>query len=301
MRSPVARPLALGALLLAMALARPVAAQVPPPPPVAPAPPVESAPPGLRLVPRDTMVLTPPPKPDFEAIIAASIDRFQEAYTRKSSPKIAVYWNRQLSDRINEWRRQERIALTSASDRREAVKVEDERRQANKSDLSIEKHTAANDPQRQGPDELWMGEFQSGVLDPLLQAGAQVVDRATIIRLMAATNPAAAGSAGMLSEQHVEMKALQGFAQLVIEILATPSRQASAGYELTAVVKDVNSGVILANVNSRNMKRELLPATKEYVATPRGFELRETPPRLFDVARNLTINVMDAMTSYWSR
>jgi len=268
---------------------------------VPPLAPETAPPPGIRPVPREAVVLTPPPKPDYEAVVAATVDRFQEAYVKKSSPKIAVYWNRQLTDRISEWRRTERVAVTGGIDRREVTRNEEERRQSTRGDLSVERHTAAVDPQRQNPDDLWMWEFQSGVLDPLLQAGAQVVDRATIIRLIAVTNPPGTGTAGMLSEQHVEMKALQGLAHLMIEILVTPSRQASAGYELAAVVKDVNSGVILAHVNSRNMKRELLPTSKDYVATSRGFELRETPPKLFDVARNLTINVMEAMTNYWTR
>jgi hypothetical protein len=153
--------------------------------------------------------------------------------------------------------------------------------------------------QRGGPGELWEWEFQSGFLDPFMRARARIVDRAAILRIAAARATSSVGRPQALDSQPIEIDALQGHADLFVEILLSPSPQMPGGQEFLAVVKDVKTAQILAHVNSRNAMQRLGP-TRGYVATSRGIEPQDTPPALRDLGSNLALNVMDALSKFWA-
>jgi hypothetical protein len=106
------------------------------------------------------------------------------------------------------------------------------------------------------------------------------------------------GSVGTPDAQTLEITALEGYADLLVEILVSPAPQSPLGYEMNAVVKDIKTGTLMAHVNARNLPLSTGP---EYVATSRGFELRQRPPELRRVASDLSLAVMDALTTYWRR
>jgi hypothetical protein len=279
------------ALFATAALAQ---APVPPLPPAqAPLPPVPPGPaaPAPARAP-EAPVVPPPPVPDPNAAAAAAIERFKQAYAKRGAPRIAVFWNRQLSDRLSQWVATDRVVATDNV----AVMREGGRNDGEKLAASGERVVSAQkldrDAARTSPGEPWSWEFQNGFLDPLLRAGAKVVDRAAIVRLTAAKR-SGVGSAAAPDEQTIEIQALQGFADVLVEILVGPS-----GQDLNAMVKDIDTGTILASVNSRTLPGAA--PTREYVATSRGFESRERPPELSRVASALALGVMDGLVRAWA-
>jgi hypothetical protein len=243
---------------------------------------------------RDGEVLTPPPKPDFEKAAAEAVERFRKVYREHGSPRIAVYWNRQLTDRLSQWVTTHRLVVTgSGSVAEEGTHGAWSRSRSG--EAVVHGQRLERDPLRPGPDEPWGWAFQSGFLRPLMGAGVKVVDRAAILRITA--SGAGAKAVPVADDQVVEVSALQGFADLLVEILVSPSAQSPTSYEINATVKDVKDGVIMAYVNSRNLIQESV--TREYVATNRGFELQERPPQLERVATNLALRVMNALAETW--
>jgi hypothetical protein len=265
-----------------------------PPPPPAGAPPAPPAPGGSE-------VLTPPPAPDYDTTIAATIGRFQPLYTAQRSPKIAVYWNRSLTDRLSQWVTERRIVATgqfALMGERQAPSGDTGGKLAGSGERTLSEQRLAADAPRPAPTEVWGLEFENGFLDPLLRARANVVDRATILRLTAAkTSGTGVGSVGMPDGQTLEVRALQGYADLLVEILVSPAPQAPGGYLINAQVKNITNGMIMAHVNSTGLASAA--PTREYVATSRGFEMRERAPELRRIASDLSLAVMDALGNYW--
>lgn len=286
-------PLVVAALL---SLAPDVPAQprgdVPSPPPaVAPAPPA-----------RGGEVLTPPPAPDYDKTIAAAVERFQPVYARQGSPRIAVYWNRTLTDRLSAWVADKRLVLTGQfagmTDRPGgdgAGKV------AASAERTLSEQRLERDSARGGaPSEPWGWEFENGFLDPLMRAGTQVVDRAAIVRLTAAkTTGTGVGTVGMPDPQTIEIRALQGYADVLVEVLVSPAPRAPGGYLINATAKNVTNGILMAHVNSQPTAGG--GTTREYVATSRGFQQIERAPAVHRVASDLSLAVMEALGNHWRR
>lgn len=268
--------------------------------------PVPVAPPAGPEVPQRPTgtVLVPPPRPDYRQTVAAAIDRFQPLYVKRGSPKIAVYWNRQLTDRLGQWVADERLVVSTQAgamvERQSPPGSTTTWRAGGSSEHITERQRLARDPQRSSPHEIWNWEFENGFLEPLFGAAVQIVDRATILRLTAAqAKGTGVGSVGMPDAQTLEVNALQGYADLLIEVLVSASPYGTHGYEMNVVAKNVKTGVLMAHVNSRSLPTP--PPAGEYVATPRGFELKQRPPELRRVASDLALGVMDALANYWRR
>jgi hypothetical protein len=250
-------------------------------------------------------VLVPPPRPDYRQAVAAVVDRFQPLYVKHGSPKIAVYWSRQLTDRLGQWVADERLVISSQA----GAMVESSKlpstsgstwRAGGSSERITERQRLARDPQRSSPHEIWNWEFENSFLGPLFEAAVQVVDRAAILRLTAAKSKGAAvGAVGMPDSQTLEVTALQGYADLLIEVLVSASPYGVQGYEMNVVAKNIKTGILMAHVNSRSLPTP--PPAGEYVATSRGFELKQRPPELRRVASDLALGVMDALANYWRR
>jgi hypothetical protein len=254
-------------------------------------------------------VLTPPPRPDYEQTVNGVVDRFKPVYVRRGSQRIAVYWNRQLTDRISQWVADERLVIggqaafskdaQSSKGDAQSSKGSESTRLSGSGEKTVARQRQATDMPRPAPTEIWGWEFENGFLEPFMRAGARIVDRATIVRLTAArAKGTGVGSVGAPDGQTLEINALEGYADLLVEILVSPSPQSPLGYEMNAVVKDIKTGTLMAHVNARNLPP---PTGPEYVATARGFELRQRPPELRRVASDLSLAVMDALTTYWRR
>ncbi|CUW40688.1 protein of unknown function [Magnetospirillum sp. XM-1] len=302
----ITRLLAVSALALlvpVMAEAQTVGPKVPPyqaPPKAAPA-----ARDGAETL--DAAIPRPDPFKPQEDVVA----RFKDSYAQGGRPRLAFWWNRQLSDTLAQWYSETRT-VTADKSRNSTEGDLTLKQSGGKQSVTETQRRAGDSAERRPREETWEWEFQDGFLAPFLQADAQVVDRTMITRIMGA-------GAEEIDPKTVEVMAMQTMADLMVEVLVADSAQSTTGYELRARILDVKTGRVLAMVNSRALKEWQktdkatatskgfdLPdeddesfgperADQRYKATSTGFERKRKPPKLSLIAHNLATNVMSAM------
>jgi len=193
-----------------------------------------------------------------------TLQRFAQAYARAGRPRVALWWNRVLSDRhADESREVARVTAEVSADRRRAsVEVFEGR----------ETRDPAQRSTRLAERDLFQveTEFTRGLLD----AGVRLIDRATILRLAAAHKQKPAD----LDRQQLEMQALLGHAEVFLEVLLSPDDSAPLGIGFRTDLKTVQGGQLLGSAYLTAMP-ELPPRGRgEYVARPGGYELVPAPP-----------------------
>jgi hypothetical protein len=236
-----------------------------------------------------------------------TIERFAKAYAGKGSPRIALFFNRALSDDVREWQSDVRIA--AAYEQRGVVqlreKTHDKETSATQSNgtaasaLAIEQPTDSGE-RRLPVTEAWVWAFEDGFLTPMLEAKAKTVDRATIVRLTAAGDKS--GALQPVAPKQIEMDALKNHADILVEVLVSRSPSAIYRYEFKASAKEINTGIVLANVtsarwNSRNRAGRVVVATSDGYKVGHGLAL----PGVQDVASDLAIDLMNALARNWSQ
>lgn len=246
---------------------------------------------------------------------ADMVANFASAYARNGKPKLALFWNRQLSDTLNEWYSDTRIV--NRTDNNSAMSGELNLNQSGSTQNTTAIERRVTDPRRVSTSESFEWEFQDGFLAPFLEAGVTVLDRAAIMRL---TGVDMAGS----GERTVETRALQGKADYLMEVLVAPNQRSTVGYELRARILDVKTGAIVAMVNSKSLKewnpeKRVLATDRGFVdpndydedeefgpegdekfrAGPTGFSARRKPPKLAKIATNLAHNTMTGLMRQW--
>jgi hypothetical protein len=266
----------------------PVPADVAPPAPAAP----EGRPP--------TRVLAPPPVPDLRAEVDAAVGRFRAVYAHRGAPRLALFWNRDLGDQLSRWETRRRHVVTGRGDAEWQEAGKEPGRSAVSSEAIASEQRLSPDARRRGPGERLEWELQDGFLDPLMRAGVRVIDRATIIRIVGARESARGRPGESPEPQSVELVALQGFADILLEILLAPAPETDDGLEIRAVAKEIATGAIVTQVSTRTMRRSVRTGT-QYVATPRGFEPRPVPTILQDLTTQLSLALMDSLAARWSR
>lgn len=240
---------------------------------------------------------------------------FAAAYARNGKPKLALFWNRQLSDTLNEWYSDVRIVNRTDTNSTMSGELTLNQSGSQQNTTAIEKRVT--DPRRVSTSESFEWEFQDGFLAPFLEAGVTVLDRAAIMRL---TGVDMAGT----GERSVETRALQGKADYLMEVLVSPNQRSTVGYELRARILDVRTGAIVAMVNSKNLKewnpeKQVLATDRGFVdpndfddddsfgpegeqkfaASSTGFHARRKPPKLSKIAGNLAHNTMTGLMRQW--
>lgn len=289
---------------------------VPPPaalPPAAPAPETTAA--------RPTVPAAQAPSP--AAVSQSTIKQFQAAYAAKSKPRIAVFMNRALSDEVRQWNTPSRLVVSG-----NLGKVEVERKRAAAAGVAtplgaavagakagdklkveggpgaVYTQTHVDPAQRQAPPEDWMWQFEESFLREFLAANAIVVDRATIMRLVAADSGKQGDPHDLLSVKTVEMKALQEKADMFMELLVRRNPAAPIGYEFRASAKEVATGRILAMVSSLRWKQSELDELvgKKYKATSSGYvEVADRSfPKLDRAASLLALDMMSSLAALWA-
>jgi hypothetical protein len=241
------------------------------------------------------------------------VSRFASAYAGNGKPKLALYWNRQLSDALNEWYSDTRIVNRTDSASTMSGEINLDKSGTTQNTTEIQRRV--QDRRRGAVSESFEWEFQDGFLAPFLEAGAVVLDRAAIVRFTGADMQNAA-------ENQVEVRALQGKADYLMEILVSPNWQSTTGYELRTRILEVKSGRIVAMVNSKNLKEwnpekqvtvsdrgfELADEDDEtfgpqgedkFRATATGFERKRKPPKLSKISQNLAYNTMNGLMRQW--
>lgn len=299
---------AAGTLYPAVALAQAgggVPAYEPPPP--APAP------------ERDGQVMAKPTKKDGGggafAAQGATIASFADSYARNGRPRLALYWNKQLSEALSDWYSDMRVVNSSQNN--STMSGDFNLNQSGNSQNTLEVQRRVQDSRRAAVTESFEWEFQEAFLAPFLEAGATIVDRGAMMRFAAADQPAS-------NEKTIEVRGLQGKADYLMEVLVSPNWKSSTGYELRTRILDVKTGAIVAMVNSKNLKEwnpeKPIQATDrgfvdpndddddesfgpqgedKYRATGTGFERKRKPPKLSKIAQNLAYNTMNGLMRQW--
>jgi hypothetical protein len=241
------------------------------------------------------------------------VSGFASAYAANGKPKLALYWNRQLSEALNEWYSDTRIVNRTDSSSTMSGELNLDKTGTTQNTTEIQRRV--QDRRRGTVSESFEWEFQDGFLAPFLEAGAVVLDRAAIMRFTGADMQNSA-------ENLVEVRALQGKADYLLEILVSPNWQSTTGYELRTRILEVKTGRIVAMVNSRNLKewnpekpvtatdRGFVEADEDdetfgpqgedkFRATATGFERKRKPPKLAKISQNLAYNTMSGLMRQW--
>lgn len=191
---------------------------------------------------------------------------FSRAYAQAGRPRIALWWNRQLSDRHSEHSRE--VA------RVQAELSADGRRASLSSSRGPEGQGDALRPRLLSERDLFQVETE--FTRRLLDAGVRLIDRATILRLTA--GQAGSAQAGALDAQRLEMQALRGHADHFLEVLLSADSTAPLGVGFRIDLKAVADGQVLGTAYLSGLPE--LPATGpgRYEAQPGGYVLVPAPP-----------------------
>jgi hypothetical protein len=245
-------------------------------------------------------VLTPAPKHDPQAAMRDDT-AFRAAYAKAGSPRITVFWNRQLTDATTTQYDQVQQASVQTSAAR-VTEVSPSGRA-----VGTVQQTAAVATVREGeralPDagaersllsERSEWPIASAFSSRLQRAGVQLVDRTMALR-----SQAAGTSAGERRDvQAMEIKALQGKSDLLAEVLQAADPRAPFGVIFRVDIKDVDTGALVASVVSDGKPPEQGPG--RYVAGRNGFVREAAPgPTLADIGDVVAHATLQTLAARW--
>lgn len=250
---------------------------------------------------RDNMpevLQAPPPRPGAAQLNAATTSAFRAAYARRKSPRMVIFWNRQLTDSLStsyeEWSR------FSLVDGRAVDKTyyEDGSTVAGARVVEAEARSGRSAATADGARSVGLPEradwrAAQGFNRTMLAGGARLIDRTLIMRSTALQKGIDRGDT-----QGVEMSALIGKADLLVEVLQTPDEGAPSGYTFRVDVKDIRSGTLLATVVTQGVPPSGGPG--RWVAGPNGYQReRPLPPTIDQVGARVASEVMSALVANW--
>ncbi len=227
-----------------------------------------------------------------EPLPAAISAAFTRAYRDRESPRIAVYFNRALSDRVSEWVTGQRAVLEGGYRRDSDWKG----KESGQGDLTLSVQQQRQQAGRASPSEAWMWAFEEGFMKPYLEAGVTLVDRAVMLRLTAAER-----TGGKAPDRlTIETDALQGHADVLVELLIRRDPKAVCGYDFRAIAKQVRDGRVLGLVSSREWDDVFDPRRKKAIATADGYETVYELPSVEETAALLAIDLSQSLEKTWA-
>lgn len=232
---------------------------------------------------------------------------FANAYAAAGRPRIAVYWNRQLSDDVatqyEDYERRTKTREHSSSSQSDSTEVDHGRASHDAGDsMSREVYEKTRGTRRlpaggarKDVEESTAWRLESAFYQPWLGAGAHLVDRALTMRTL--NGGQTLGSTPDI--QSVEVGALLGKADYLMEILVTDDEQSPIGARFRVTVKDVHTGQIVGLSSTRAMPP--VSSDTRWVATAGGFEKRTTTEQaaLEDFGRQLAHESMMQLVRAW--
>jgi len=240
----------------------------------------------------------PPPPAGAGQVNAASASAFRSAYARHKSPRMVIFWNRQLTDSLStsyeDWSRYtleegrtvDRTRYDDGSTTVAGRSLEAEYRSGRTA-------TAADGARSAGLAERADWRAAQGFNRTMLSGGARLIDRTLIVR-----STALAKGVDRSDAQSVEMSALIGKADLLVEVLQTPDDGAPSGFTFKVDVKDIRSGTLLATVVTQGNPPSAGPG--RFVAGANGYQrARPLPPSIDQVGARVATEVMQALIANW--
>jgi hypothetical protein len=234
--------------------------------------------------------------------MAGTLKNFSDAYKANQKPKIAIFLNRTLSDDVREWKTNQRAVITGNG----SVTMSSEtplryREETVKGPMAAyEQQQNTVTEARQAPAETYVWSFEDGFMQPFLRAGATLVDRATIMRIL--SQKVDQGSQNdPIEMKKTEMNALTSFTDIYIELLITRHPSAPTGYEFRAVAKEIKTGRIVGSATSLNWDTDTA-RPKKVIATEKGYRIIDDPemPKVQNVSSDLAVDLMNSMISVWN-
>lgn len=215
---------------------------------------------------------------------------FTSVYKRAGSPRVVVFWNRELSE---ETATEYEDVMRGRSDTRigsngsEVYRTDDVT-------LSAGIRRRENAQRYSDLTERADWKLESSFVSGLVSAGAVLVDRKTIVR------KAGRGAAGQTpNQQSIEMDALLGHADILIEVLQTTDESAPLDTSFRVSMKRIATGRILGQFVTA--ARPMIGRGR-FVAGPNGYERAASPPPSVDaVARQLVQETLSAMQAGLAR
>lgn len=223
------------------------------------------------------------------------IEGFARRYKAHHSPRIVLFWNRELSDKVQQHKVQtettesaDRYGETETTDTTHSGTGQNQLRELDgfRKNFTVKKteETVEDDNHRQGLNEKTEFILRRAVMDKLGAAGVRFIDRSLMIRTTAARqgsdNAQAAETHGVLSQ-----------ADWIMEVLIVPDPQAPLGVGFRVALKNPRTSTLLSEFYSTG--RPVIRQNRRFVAVHGGFE-REPPRKanLDDIADALANEIL---------
>ncbi|WP_144037373.1 hypothetical protein [Sphingomonas sp. TZW2008] len=243
-----------------------------------------------------TMV-APPSPPDPAVTRTAG---FAAAYARARSPRIVVFWNRELTDDLDTDREQVTTLSGTTSSNGETHRADYTRRRAGYADMSSSSTEHVEGEIRSTSRRIDKGrrasvhseaidfDIERGFCDTLAGAGVRLVDRTAILR-------AAGLAANTTNVQEAEARGLLDRAELLIEVVPMTDPRTPSGTSYRIIARELSTGRVLARLSSAGrgtaQKMPFVAGTDGFVrATP-----REASPS--ELGRRVAIDTMAALSN----
>lgn len=244
------------------------------------------------------------PKPDVDRVEFEEIRRaFAATYVAAGQPRIALFWNMALSEDVSD-NKVSRTSLQGGSTRNwngidkitsgeaESATLRDgEEKRANKMTMTSEDLITNKDKRKASLAESDAWKLETAFAGALHTANMRFTDRSTIMRMAHVQQGKDA-----TSDMHtIEATALQGKADMFMEVLITKDSKAPLGWGFLVSLKDVKSGTQLVTFYSAAVPHYGAAPEPYFVATNKGFQ-KVTPPvvnaTVADVGRALARDTM---------
>ncbi len=231
---------------------------------------------------------------------AADVEAFRAAYRKAGSPRMVVYWNRDLGDALTTQYDQVQQA-THVAQGAAVTQLSDDGRTltqgagvASVTTLRSGERSAQDNGSRQLLPETSDWPLMTAFNSRLQGAGAKLVDRTVTMR-----SRAAAESAEQRKDiQTIELKALHDKADLLVEVLQTHDASAPFGVMFRVEVKRLATGELLASLVSDGKGSKRAPG--RFVAGGNGYVREAAPEQTIAEAGDVVANAtMAALTRHW--
>ncbi len=180
---------------------------------------------------------------------------FGRAYVRAGKPRMAIFFNRSLSDDVEEWKTPVRIETAVVNRQGDVMQAE--------TAVHFRSKNSANET-HQPKSLVWA--FEDGFYSTFLAKKVRLVDRRVMLRLAADQRPENAKAMAVV--KHIEMDGLTQYADVLVELLIQRNANSPTGYNFKAQATSVKSAQVLAMINANDIE----PAKGRFVAGPNGYE-----------------------------
>lgn len=234
-------------------------------------------------------VLKPEPDPNAGPLFDAAA--FRAAYARAKQPAVAVLWNREFSDMLEQGSAssltinqvQAGVATREIAAGPGYAVGQAAGMSAGRTTIDVQERRTQQ-ARRSGPREAVDLQMRASFMQSLSRAGLRLVDRNMVMRTTAAARRDA-DKEDKLDSQQIETTALAKHAALLMEVLNTRDASSPTGWSTFVSVKRFDDGTVVTEGYYNGLPPEgEARAAPRFEADPRG-GFREVAPKVADVGR----------------